>query len=48
MIFPLSDLLSLYYSLFVGGEIMPHILTSCRRVIVGLVLASAIGVPWGY
>ena len=33
--------------LFVGGEIMPHILTSCRRVLVGLVLASAIGVPLG-
>ncbi|MGV2387620.1 MAG UNVERIFIED_CONTAM: ABC transporter permease subunit [Microcystis novacekii LVE1205-3] len=26
---------------------MPHILTSCRRVLVGLVLASAIGVPLG-
>ena len=34
-------------NLFVRGEIMPHILTSCRRVLVGLVLASAIGVPLG-
>ncbi|WP_422661962.1 ABC transporter permease [Pannus brasiliensis] len=33
--------------LFRSGEIIPHILTSCRRVFVGLGLAIAIGVPLG-
>jgi NitT/TauT family transport system permease protein len=33
--------------LFSKGTIIPHILTSLRRVFVGLVVAIAVGVPLG-
>jgi NitT/TauT family transport system permease protein len=33
--------------LFQSGEIWPHILASLRRVLIGLVLAAVIGIPFG-
>ena len=33
--------------LFQSGEIWPHVVTSLRRVLIGLVLAAGIGIPLG-